>query len=113
MGSHARTNRAQVFQPRAGSPEAVILQCVNLPGGEAFSIGELVTILSAPGMSGWEHMLARLFGEIHPRVLLTFFPPRGVDVTALVGAYERAKTATGQRSDAFEKSLAGQFVFTS
>ncbi|NTF17371.1 hypothetical protein G6L37_02945 [Agrobacterium rubi] len=107
-------NASSALRPRrsGGSSEALILDCVNADGRRALSAGELISILSASGISGWEQMISRMFSEIHPRVILGYFPSRGVDTVRLVAAYERCKAATGCRSDVFEKSLVGQFVFT-
>lgn len=113
MRNYATTDRMIPSQPRAGSPETTILNCVNSAGMQTYSPGDLVTILSAPGMSGWEDMISRLFQDVHPRIIISYFPPRGVNLVDLVSAYERAKAVTGRRSDPFEKSLTGQFVFTS
>lgn len=97
---------------RAGSREAVLLDSVNAGERSLMGLGELVTILSTGMIDGREAGLSRLFRDVAPKTILSFFSARGVDATSLVSTYERVKAETGTRSEQFERHLAGQFVFT-
>jgi hypothetical protein len=97
---------------RTGSREALILDSVNSGNRSPLGLGELLTILSTGMIDGRENALRRLFCEVAPGIILSYFPPRGVDAPSLVSSYERMKAATGIRSEQFERHLAGQFVFT-
>jgi hypothetical protein len=73
----------------------------------------LVTVVGTGRVDGHEEAIASLYLDTDPKRLISFFVARGVGKSDLVGTYERVKAATGCRSEAFERSLAGQFVFTS
>jgi hypothetical protein len=97
---------------RRSSAEA-ILDCFNRGSSTKADLAELVTIVLTGRIEGWQHSVERLFTEINAQTIVAFFEGRGVDRVRLVAAYERTRSLTGGRSPAFEKCLAGQFVFTS
>lgn len=100
-------------KPQRTTPESLILGCVNRGSTTTLMMPDLVRTMKAPQPTGHDEAIARMFLELEPKVLALYFPSRGVDHVALVGAYERAKGSTGIRSQPFERFFSGRFAFTS
>lgn len=112
MRSNVRMS--EVFRPAPRrTVESALLDCVNRGEPMPIAADDLVMAVSSGKIEGLEERLARLYTEMLPHSVISFFGDQGVTRMQIVGAYEVTKKRVGCRSLAFEQAFSGQFAFTS
>lgn len=87
------------------SDDALVLATVNAPFRRVLTAEQLAAAIRSPKGSEWIVHLATPYTDVRPQLVVEFAQRHGSDRAALAASYVAVRTATGERSDVFEREI--------